>query len=105
MPEMNLARWDHSSCILEKTLYILGGYDENDELTNSIEILINIDEPDPSVITKWSLIQLISSFQPRNFSVFCAWNEHEIIILGGKNENREIMCDGWVFDTRTDTLR
>ena len=85
LPEMNLARWDHSSCILDQTLYILGGYDENDELTNSIEKLANIDEPEPSLITEWNLIQLISSFQPRNFSVFCAWNEYEIVILGGKD--------------------
>ena len=104
---MNLERYAHSSCTIGKTLYVLSGLDEDDEVTGTIEKLTNIDEQVAITSSRWrwQLIELIESFLPRSAPVFCAWNNHEIIILGGKNEEGERLGDGWVFDTRTDTLR
>ena len=51
------------------------------------------------------LIQLIQSFEPRYHSVLCAWNEREIVLVGGINEDGDALSDGWVLETRTDTLR
>ena len=37
--------------------------------------------------------------------VFSAWNEREIVILGGKDSNRNKLGDGWVFDSTNHTFR
>ena len=42
---------------------------------------------------------------PRLFPAFCAWSDQEIVILGGYDEEDECLGDGWVLDTRSDTLR
>ena len=101
---MNLERCNHSSCTIGKTLYVLGGY-EDIEVNYSIEKLTNIDEPVAIASSRWQLIKLIESFTPRFDPVFCAWNNRELIILGGINEDNKRFNDGWVFDTRTDKLR
>ena len=38
-------------------------------------------------------------------SGFCPWNEREIVILGGANDEFEKFGDGWIFDTVTETIR
>ena len=37
--------------------------------------------------------------------VFCPLNGKELIILGGKSIEYEPLSDGWIFDTRTDTVQ
>ena len=57
LPSMNAARHRHSSCTLGKTMYVLGGADINNQITNSIEKLSNISGPLPSALSRWQLIQ------------------------------------------------
>ena len=102
MPNLTLARYDHSSCTLGETLYVMGG---DGQASNSIEKLDNITGPAPSAFSKWKLIQCAESFVPRSNAVFRAWNEREIVILGGKGSNHNNLGDGWVFDTINDTMR
>ena len=85
-------------------MYVLGGYDNNNQLTNSIEKLSNIAEQVP-IASQWQQIEPEQSFQPRRESVFCAWNEREIVILGGGVGNEKVLRDGWVFDSKTETMR
>ena len=42
---------------------------------------------------------------PRTLAVFRAWNKREIIILGGKDKNKDNLADGWVYDSTNDTMR
>ena len=42
LPKMNVARYLHSSCTLENTLYVLGGRDDKRWTIKSIEKLTNI---------------------------------------------------------------
>ena len=42
---------------------------------------------------------------PRTKAVFSAWNEREIVILGGIDSNRNYLGDGWVFDSTNHTFR
>ena len=72
---------------------------------NSIEKLDNITGPTASISSQWQLIQSIESFVPRSFAVFRAWNKREIVILGGKDNNRNKLGDGWVLDSTNDTLK
>ena len=51
-------------------------------ILNSIEKLTNVDGP-VIEITQWQMIQTIDSFRPRYAAIFCAWNEHELVVLGG----------------------
>ena len=51
------------------------------------------------------MIRPIQSFEPRYHSVLCACNDQEIVLVGGTNEEGDDLSDGWVLDTRTDTLR
>ena len=94
LPELNYARMNHSSCTLGNTLYVIGGWDAYFDYgaRNSIEKLSNIDvdiiyDSDTSEFNgfynHWQLIKPINSFRPRTCPAFCAWNKHEIIILGG----------------------
>ena len=71
---------------------------------NSIEKLTNIDGP-VIEISQWQLIQTIDSFRPRHTAIFCAWNEHELVVLGGAINAQEYFNDKWVFDSRTETMR
>ena len=60
LPKLNKARCFHSSCVLGKTLYVLGGfYDEDDygDVTDSIEKLANITEQSTSTLSRWQQIQ------------------------------------------------
>ena len=59
LPGLNLARNGHSSCTLGKTLYVLGGKDDDDRNMNSIEKLANIVGQAPSAFSQWQLIQPI----------------------------------------------
>ena len=68
-------------------MYVLGGLDEGELRINSIEKLENIAGPVPSAMSPWQLIQPNESFQPRSNSVSCSWNEREIVILGGVDNN------------------
>ena len=87
LPELNVARYNHSSCTLGKTLYVLGGLDHDNEYVDSIEKLTNIDEPELSKFSRWQLFQPNSFFyKPRIWPVFCALNKREMIILGGKEK-------------------
>ena len=72
---------------------------------DTIEKLANIDEPAQISSSRWQLIQINGTFVPRCIPVFCAWNNQEIVILGGFDAETEDLDDGWVLDTRTDTLR
>ena len=87
LSELNVARYSHSSCILGMMVYVLAGLDESDLKINSIEKLANIEGPVPSAMSPWQLIQPNESFQPRSNSVSCSWNEREIVILGGVDNN------------------
>ena len=98
LPDLNIARYGHSSCILGMKMYVLGGKDNTRQITNSIEKLKNIAEPAPITISQWQRIIPEQSFRPRTCPVFCAWNKREIVILGGYNY-RESVNDGWVFDS------
>ena len=44
LPDLNEARDSHSSCVLGNTLYVFGGYNDDDDL-DSIEKLVNISGP------------------------------------------------------------
>ena len=81
-------------------MYVIGGRDTNDQTINSFEKLSNITTL-PSALSRWQLIQPNQSFKPRCDPVFCAWNEREMVVLGGKDDRQEIFYDGWVLDSRT----
>ena len=53
LPKLNLGRFCLSSCVIEKTLYVLGGMIDHDQPTNSIEKLVNIDVLLPSSFSRW----------------------------------------------------
>ena len=92
----------HSSCTLGKTLYVLAGINDNQRM-NSIEKLANIVGGIADF--RWQIIQTIESFQPRYGSIFCAWNEQEIVVLGGRNFLNEYLRERWVFDVRSETIK
>ena len=87
LPVLNSPRYNHSSCTIGKTLYVLGGFKGTryiySQITNSIEKLGNREGPAQSTSSRWQDIYPDQSFQPRYFNVFCALNERELIILGG----------------------
>ena len=73
---------------------------------NSIEKFDKITSPAIFLsLNKWQLIETVESFEPRIYPVFRAWNKQEIVILGGIDNDRRILGDGWVLDTKDDTLR
>ena len=86
-------------------MYVLAGLDINGKACNSIEKLTNIVGSVPSALPLWQLIQLNKSFEPRFQTVFCAWNEQEMVFLGGLNQRCKHISDGWVLDARTETIR
>ena len=85
-------------------MYVLGGYDNNYQLTNSIEKLKDTDIHEPIAFSLCQLNETILPFMPRQESVFCAWNDRDIIILGGAKDRDEDFGDGWVFNSKTETI-
>ena len=84
-------------------MYIVGGFVEIRQLTNSIEKLDDIDAPNSQASSGWQQIVTHQSFLPREHPVVCALNDREVIILGGKTGNGNL-GDGWVIDSQTDTM-
>ena len=58
-PRLNKKRYFHSSCTLGTSLYVLGGFENNNRLTNSIEKLEDILEQLPSGLYLWQGIDLM----------------------------------------------
>ena len=53
LPNMNVARSYHSSCLFGTTMYVLSGFGENGLLTNTIEKLNHINLPATIIISRW----------------------------------------------------
>ena len=58
MPNLNEAREEHLSCILENTLYVIGRYNDSQGTLNSIEKLVGISGPALPSFSRWESIQL-----------------------------------------------
>ena len=90
LPERNHQRDAYSICTLDKSLYVIGGHD-------TIERLSNANGPVTS-LSPWSIIQLPEVFKSLHAPVFCPLNLKELAILGGIDESGQTgVC--WIIDT------
>ena len=117
-PNLNQARYNHSSCVLSGTLYIFGGFSdkkaENEEQKeerpneqskwiSSIECLnareeVKVRGPNVS----WKEIELSQPVVGRANSLMAPIGPEEILIMGGNNSR--YMGDAWIFNTRTSII-
>ena len=74
MPNLNIARLCHSSCVRSHDLYVFAGIKTKGLAINSIERLVKADDP---VISnkRWEEIELAHSFLPRLNPVVLPWND------------------------------
>ena len=102
-PDLNVARWYHSSCVQGRFLFVICGYNLIDRYLNSIEQLDTEADTNGSA-TQWNLI----SVSPDVLSVW-SWplvvpiNATEILIMGGWN-SRGYKSDVYVFNTATQAV-
>jgi len=82
LPDLNQARYYHSSCTLCTKLYVFSGCDRHERLLNSLEVLNLAKENN-----LWKLVPLVD-FPARGEAVVCPVSETEILIMGGRTYRR-----------------
>lgn len=76
--KLNIARANHSACVIEGNLYVFGGeVDKDGNMTNSIEWTNLADEE-----AGFELL-VLAEVVPRKFFGFNFLNREEIVIIGG----------------------
>ena len=115
MPNLNVARQDHSSCCCTSNsdginLYVFGGFSYQGLklcYANSIEWLERVDGP-ISELSSWRIFEISNpSFKPREHPCITQINDRKhygIVIFGGTSiftdEDQCLGNDIWKFDTR-----
>jgi hypothetical protein len=98
LPPLNIVRRYHSGCVAgEKTVYLFGGWTNDNRDTNVIESL------DFQGGDKWQVIHPENSFSPRIGSVVVEISSQEIMIFGGGDREKELL-DAFVFNTLSKTI-
>ena len=88
-------------------MYVVGGLiDFSKTKTNTIEKLENITATGLQNFNHWQIIQPAEdTLRPRYLSLICPLNDRELIILGGIVLKGRSTGEGWIFDTKTESLR
>ena len=106
-PDLNLPRYDTSSCTLGDRVYCFGGVQGYKSYYNSIEWL---DASDclfsGTVMPSWNLIEISQKkkLDPRYGSLFCPINANELVIMGGRDQLTDL-SDAWIFSCKKETVR
>ena len=96
LPKLNVGRSNHSSCSIDRVIYVFCGYCQSDE--NSVERL-DFDKYNK----KWQFVKLdFDILTPREMTVAYAVNETEIAIIGGRADN--YLADVIIYDTQKSSV-
>ena len=105
MPELNVARYSASSCVLAQNAYVFCGTGIGvQSQLNSIEKL-NLEGDDAGKSAEWQLIQPdIEVLSPRSSPIVVPLDENQILILGG-NDGPTNYNDAIIFDATSETVQ
>ena len=96
-PDLNFARYAHSSCANERYSFVFGGMGPN--ALSSIERISHQAQEDGS--RAWTTYN-IAQITPRRDAFFACTDLQNILVLGGySNETNTELSDGFVFDADT----
>ena len=99
MPQLNVARASHGSCVLATAVYAVCGYNSQHGFLNLVEKLETRD-----LEAGWLLIQIPpTSLKPREWPIVSALNASEILIMGGYDG--EYLGDALTLDTHDQSVR
>ena len=107
-PSLNRKRCSHSSCALDSRVYVFGGQALNKGKDwvnlNSIEWL-DAARWFEGHQTQWFLIRPAKALiKARATSLFCAISSSELLIMGGYEDNGELIRDFIMFDTTSGNI-
>jgi len=94
LPKLDTARRSHSSCFLDKVLYVFGGYSvAKGHILSTVEKL-NIGKPG----SRWEAF-FVNNFTQRILPAVCPISKTEIVIMGGFSMSQGDLGDVLIFDS------
>ena len=99
-PKVNQARFNHSSCILGKNLYIFGGRDASFATLSSIEVLILPDGASWSIFTDLNNLPTMT----RSVPLMVPLSDKDIFISGGFLAGGQL-SDVIILDTKSQSAK
>ena len=102
MPDLQQARYDHSSCCMGNTVYVFGGYAGANDL-DTIECLLVKAAKDAKITfdnAQWRIL-LDRPLTDRRLSLFCPLYKDQVLICGGFGDGNRLF-DGviWKHETK-----
>ena len=99
-----MGRSAHGNALLDGKLYIYGGSGEEQEFLKSVEVIkLRDNAPDAiSLLIENHPDELVPS---RLESLFCPISNHQILLMGGRNEQYQESADIFIFDTNKLTFK
>ena len=99
---MQVPREEHSSCTMNKYVYVIGGMDDNYKALSSIEQLRVQCGEDGEILSdyKWRLIQ-VDGLPPRRNPFVCHMGKDTIAICGGSDFYGRDLGDSYVWNSVT----